>query len=62
MLEMRRVVSKAKEMQSQRSTLIQQLREDLNADDITGTLLAQSTPHTQLFQQAIEKHTDKVST
>ncbi|CAG9134725.1 unnamed protein product [Plutella xylostella] len=60
MLEMRRVVSKAKEMQSQRSTLIQQLREDLNADDITGTLLAQSTPHTQLFQQAIEKHTDKV--
>ncbi|GBP56767.1 Tyrosine-protein phosphatase non-receptor type 23, partial [Eumeta japonica] len=61
MLEMRRVVTKAREMQQQRDTLIQELREDVNADDITSQLLARnSEPLSEIFKQEVEKHTPKV--
>ena len=59
---MRRVVSKAREMQTQRDSLIQDLREAINNDDITSQLLARSTePTEEIFKQELEKHTPKVS-
>ncbi|XP_059058125.1 tyrosine-protein phosphatase non-receptor type 23 [Achroia grisella] len=61
MLEMRRVVAKAREMQTQRDSLIQQLREAITNDDITSQLLARSTePADEIFKQELEKHTPKV--
>ncbi|XP_053603640.1 tyrosine-protein phosphatase non-receptor type 23 [Plodia interpunctella] len=61
MLEMRRVVGKAREMQTQRDSLVQQLREAVTSDDITAQLLARSSePTDEIFKQEIEKHTPKV--
>ncbi|XP_068621073.1 tyrosine-protein phosphatase non-receptor type 23-like isoform X2 [Battus philenor] len=61
MKEMRRVVGKAREMQTQRDSLIQELREAINGDDITAKLLARSgEPVDEIFQQEIEKHAPKV--
>ncbi|KAM3958065.1 tyrosine-protein phosphatase non-receptor type protein myopic [Aphomia sociella] len=61
MTEMRRVVAKAREMQVQRDSLIQQLREAITSDDITSQLLARSTePTDEIFKQELEKHTPKV--
>ncbi|XP_052758573.1 tyrosine-protein phosphatase non-receptor type 23 [Galleria mellonella] len=61
MAEMRRVVGKAREMQTQRDALIQQLREAITNDDITSQLLARSSePADEIFKQELEKHTPKV--
>lgn len=61
MAEMRRVVAKVREMQSQRDSFVQQLRDGLTADDITAQLLARSSEPTEdIFKQEIEKHTPKV--
>ncbi|CAG4976183.1 unnamed protein product [Parnassius apollo] len=61
MKEMRRVVGKAREMQTQRDSLIQELREAITNDDITAILLARSSePLDEIFRQEIEKHTPKV--
>ncbi|KAI5640662.1 BRO1-like domain-containing protein [Phthorimaea operculella] len=61
MMEMRRVVGKAREMQTQRDMLINQLREAINSDDITSQLLARSSePREEIFKEELEKHTPKV--
>lgn len=61
MAEMRRVVSKAKEMQSQRDTLVQQLRDAITADDITSQLSARRGDNVNdIFKQELEKHTAQV--
>lgn len=61
MAEMRRVVGKAREMQVQRDTLIQNLREDITNDDITSQLLARSSePAEDIFKQELQKHSPKV--
>ncbi|XP_060801444.1 tyrosine-protein phosphatase non-receptor type 23 isoform X1 [Amyelois transitella] len=61
MMEMRRVVGKAKEMQTQRDSLVQQFREAVTSDDITAQLLARSSEDAnEIFKQEIEKHTPKV--
>ncbi|KAL4712811.1 hypothetical protein ACJJTC_011881 [Scirpophaga incertulas] len=61
MNEMRRVVGKAREMQAQRDSLVQQLREAITNDDITSKLLARSSePAEEIFKQELEKHTPQV--
>ncbi|XP_045762930.1 tyrosine-protein phosphatase non-receptor type 23 isoform X2 [Maniola jurtina] len=61
MKEMRRVVGKAKEMQKQRDSLVQQLRTALADDDVTAQLLARSNePLEDIFKQEMEKHTPTV--
>ncbi|CAH2067482.1 unnamed protein product, partial [Iphiclides podalirius] len=61
MAEMRRVVGKAREMQTQREALLLELRAALGADDVTAQLLARaSDPPEDIFRQEIEKHTPKV--
>jgi hypothetical protein len=61
MLEMRRVVGKAREMQIQRDSLVQQLREAITSDDITSKLLARtSDAPDDIFQQELEKHAPSV--
>ncbi|XP_049883447.1 tyrosine-protein phosphatase non-receptor type 23 [Pectinophora gossypiella] len=61
MMEMRRVVGRAREMQAQRDALIQQLREDVANDDITPQLLARSNePKEDIFKEELEKYTPKV--
>ncbi|XP_023951524.2 tyrosine-protein phosphatase non-receptor type 23 [Bicyclus anynana] len=58
---MRRVVGKAREMQQQRDSLVQQLRTALADDDVTSQLLARSNePPEDIFKQEIEKHTPTV--
>ncbi|RVE46209.1 hypothetical protein evm_009167 [Chilo suppressalis] len=59
MSELRRVVGKAREMQTQRDVLVQQLRDSVTSDDITGKLLASSEPADELFRRELEKHTPK---
>lgn len=62
MSEMRRVVAKAREMQTQRDSLIQSLREDITNDDITSQLLARSSENTEdIFKEELQKHGHKVS-
>lgn len=61
MAEMKKVVDKAKEMQTQREMLISQLRDAVNADDITSQLLARAgEPQDDIFKQEIKKHSQKV--
>ncbi|KAL0895130.1 hypothetical protein ABMA27_013582 [Loxostege sticticalis] len=58
MAEMKRVVSKAREMQTQRDALVQQLRDAVTADDITAKLLARGNePADAVFKEELEKHT-----
>lgn len=58
---MRRVVSKAREMQTQRDSLLQQLRTALADDDVTPQLLASQDPPDEIFKREIDKHTPTVS-
>ncbi|XP_045534143.1 tyrosine-protein phosphatase non-receptor type 23 [Papilio machaon] len=61
MKEMRRVVGKAREMQTQRDALVQQLRAALTADDVTAKLLARTNDSADdIFREEIEKHAPKV--
>ncbi|XP_032510581.2 tyrosine-protein phosphatase non-receptor type 23 isoform X1 [Danaus plexippus] len=60
MSEMRRVVSKAREMQTQRDSLLQQLRTALADDDVTAQLLASQDPPDEIFKREIDKHTPTV--
>lgn len=62
MAEMRRVVGKVREMQTQRDSLVQQLREAVTNDDITSQLLARNNePKEEIFKQELKKHTPTVS-
>lgn len=55
--ELRRVIDKVDEMRSQRCTLIKQLREDLEIDDITKRALTErELDSKQLFENEIQKH------
>lgn len=58
MKDMRRMLGKVREMQSQRDSLVQQLREAVTSDDITSQLLARGTtePLDEIFKKELEKH------
>ncbi|KAI8428293.1 hypothetical protein MSG28_002499 [Choristoneura fumiferana] len=61
MSEMRRVVGKAREMQTQRDSLVAALRAAVAADDVTARLLARgSEPRDQLFARELAKHESQV--
>lgn len=55
--ELRRVINKVDEMRSQRCTLIKQLRDDLETDDISKKALTErELDLKQLFGTEIQKH------
>lgn len=63
MTQLRRIVGKVREMQTQRDSLIQQLREAVTSDDITTQLLTMgpNEPLEPIFSKELEKHKPTVS-
>lgn len=59
--EMRTLVAKVNEMQTQRNMLVAMLRESVNSDDITSQLVTRTGESLDdIFKQEIEKHNKQV--
>ncbi|KAK7498289.1 hypothetical protein BaRGS_00010549 [Batillaria attramentaria] len=54
--ELRRLLSKVDEMKSQRATLEQQFREQIQKDDITSVLVAQESSKESIYEAQLKKH------
>lgn len=61
--ELQRLVGKVNEMKQQRLTLVAQLRESVNKDDVTDRIVTKPAdqPLDALFQQEMQKHQHIVS-